>query len=60
MMGRVSGDKARFNRRRRHKLARRATMRALAGARDANDPISGTKTAHDSGRSSDNVAAKRD
>lgn len=29
-MGRVSGDKSRFNRQRRHKLARRVEMRALA------------------------------
>ena len=29
-MGRVSGDKSRFNRQRRQKLARRVEMRALA------------------------------
>ena len=29
-MGRVSGDKSRFNRKRRQKLARRVAMRALA------------------------------
>lgn len=29
-MGRVSGDKSRFNKKRRQKLARRVEMRALA------------------------------
>ena len=29
-MGRVSGDKSRFNKKRRQKLARRVKMRALA------------------------------
>jgi hypothetical protein len=34
-MGRISGDKARYNRQRRKKLARRERMRALRATLDA-------------------------
>jgi hypothetical protein len=34
-MGRVTGDKSRFNKKRRQKLARRVEMRALAKTRAA-------------------------
>ena len=48
-MGRVSGDKARYNRERRKKLARRVKMRALRAKMDANAaatplPKAGTAT----------------
>jgi len=35
-MGRISGDKSRFHRKRRQKLARRVAMRALAKELTAN------------------------
>ncbi len=37
-MGRISGDKARFNRQRRKKIARREQMRALRTTLETNDP----------------------
>jgi hypothetical protein len=48
-MGKVSGDKARYNRDRRKKIARRAKMRALRATLDATgatkpQPKAGTAT----------------
>lgn len=37
-MGRISGDKARFNRQRRKKIARREQMRVLRAALETKDP----------------------
>jgi len=59
-MGRVSGDKSRFNRKRRQKLARRVTMRALAKAKKANAIVPTGKVVRGAGGSSHEMPAKRE